>query len=64
MPTAVPWRRGRIRDPYGTEQVITTTRPDWDSYFMGIARISSKRATCLRGKTGAVLVREPEEREE
>jgi dCMP deaminase len=35
-----------------------TTRPDWDSYFMGIARISSKRSTCLRGKTGAVLVRE------
>ncbi len=25
---------------------------------MGIARISSKRSTCLRGKTGAVLVRE------
>lgn len=33
-------------------------RPDWDSYFMEIARISSKRSTCLRGKTGAVLVRE------
>lgn len=25
---------------------------------MGIARISSQRSTCLRGKTGAVLVRE------
>ena len=33
-------------------------RPDWDSYFMEIARISSKRATCLRGQTGSVLVRE------
>ena len=34
------------------------TRPDWDSYFMEIARISSRRSTCLRGQTGAVLVRE------
>jgi len=33
-------------------------RPDWDSYFMEIARISSLRSTCLRGHTGAVLVRE------
>lgn len=34
------------------------TRPDWDNYFMEIARISSRRSTCLRGKTGAVLVRD------
>ena len=33
-------------------------RPDWDSYFMEIARISSLRSTCLRGHTGAVFVRE------
>jgi len=40
------------------DQVKIMPRPDWDSYFMEIARISSKRSTCLRGKTGAVLVRE------
>ncbi len=34
------------------------TRPDWDSYFMEIARISARRSTCLRGKTGALLVRD------
>lgn len=33
-------------------------RPNWDTYFMDIARLVSKRSTCLRRKVGAVLVRE------
>jgi dCMP deaminase len=33
-------------------------RPTWDEYFMRIAREVSERATCLRRKVGAVLVRE------
>lgn len=33
-------------------------RPDWDEYFIGIARAVSERATCDRGKSGAVLVRD------
>jgi dCMP deaminase len=32
-------------------------RPDWDSYFLEIASIVSKRATCLRRKVGAVVVK-------
>jgi len=34
------------------------TRPSWDEYFMGIATQASLRSTCLRRRTGAVLVKE------
>lgn len=34
------------------------TRPDFDTYFMGIARAVSERADCRRRKAGAVLVRD------
>ena len=33
------------------------TRPDWDHYFMEIARVVSKRSTCLRRSVGAVIVK-------
>ena len=33
------------------------TRPSWDEYFLEIARIVSKRSTCLRRKVGAVIVK-------
>ncbi len=33
-------------------------RPDWDTYFMQIARFVSERATCLRRKVGAVIVKD------
>jgi len=33
-------------------------RPDWDEYFMGIAREVAKRATCDRGRAGAVIVKD------
>lgn len=32
-------------------------RPDWDSYFLLIAKVVASRSTCLRRKVGAVLVR-------
>ena len=31
-------------------------RPDWDSYFLGIAKAVSARADCRRRKVGAILV--------
>ena len=34
------------------------TRPSWDEYFMEVARAISKRATCDRGKTGCVIVKD------
>lgn len=33
-------------------------RPDWDHYFMAIARVVARRATCDRKLVGAVVVRE------
>lgn len=32
-------------------------RPSWDEYFMKITELVASRATCLRRKVGAVLVR-------
>jgi dCMP deaminase len=33
-------------------------RPDWDNYFIEIAKVVSTRSTCLRRKYGAVVVRD------
>jgi len=34
------------------------SRPNWDEYFLSIARLVSKRSTCLRRKVGALLVKD------
>ncbi len=33
-------------------------RPSWDEYFMEVASVVAKRATCLRRKVGAVVVKD------
>ena len=38
--------------------MIDKTRPDWDEYFLEIARVISKRSTCLRRLYGALIVRD------
>lgn len=40
------------------ESDMQTKRPDWDSYFLLIARVVASRSTCLRRHVGAVLVRD------
>jgi dCMP deaminase len=34
------------------------TRPSWDEYFLEVALLVAKRATCLRRKVGSVLVKD------
>ncbi|HOJ43231.1 MAG TPA: cytidine/deoxycytidylate deaminase family protein [Syntrophorhabdaceae bacterium] len=36
---------------------MKNNRPDWDNYFMEIARIVSKRSTCIRRQVGALIVK-------
>ena len=36
----------------------TTDRPSWDEYFMSITHLVAQRATCLRRRVGAILVRD------
>ncbi len=36
----------------------TVSRPEWDDYFLSIARAVSSRATCSRRSVGAVLVKD------
>lgn len=33
-------------------------RPTWDEYFMELARTAAKRATCDRGRSGCVIVKD------
>ena len=33
-------------------------RPEWNEYFISIAKLVSERSTCLRRKVGAILVRD------
>jgi dCMP deaminase len=37
---------------------ISFRRPTWDEYFLEVAGLVAKRATCLRRKVGAVLVKD------
>jgi len=37
---------------------MSKERPSWDEYFMGIANAVSKRATCDRGRSGCIIVRD------
>jgi len=42
----------------GSNNALESQRPTWDEYFMEIANTVSKRATCDRGRSGCVIVRD------
>ena len=41
-----------------TEFSARIDRPNWQEYFMELAKVVAKRSTCLRRKVGAVLVKD------
>lgn len=41
-----------------TKEQSKYKRPSWDVYFMDLANTVSKRATCDRGRSGCVIVRD------
>lgn len=44
--------------PSQNVSVKTHSRPDWDTYFLDIVDLVSRRSTCLRRAVGAGLVRD------
>ncbi|MFW6080325.1 MAG: deoxycytidylate deaminase [Desulfosalsimonas sp.] len=36
----------------------TGHRPSWDAYFMDLARLVSRRSTCIRRAVGAIIVKD------
>lgn len=53
--------RGPVRQqvPSGSQETCAVSRrPDWDQYFMDIARVVARRSTCLRRNVGALIVKD------
>jgi dCMP deaminase len=40
------------------KKTIAHKRPSWDEYFLEVAKLVAKRATCLRRSVGAVIVKD------
>ena len=41
-----------------TSEKNNYTRPSWDEYFLELANTAARRATCDRGRSGCVIVRD------
>ncbi len=40
------------------EEMASFTRPEWDEYFMELARAVGRRGTCERGRAGCLIVKD------
>lgn len=48
----------RANPPAGGVKSEKYIRPSWDQYFMEVVNAISRRATCNRGRTGCVIVKD------
>lgn len=53
---AVERELSRFESSHQDKPMNTTTRKDWDTYFLDIAYMASTRSQCLRRRVGTVLV--------
>lgn len=49
---------GFISNRMKKRKVLIGRRPKWDEYFLGVTREVAKRATCDRGKSGCIIVKD------
>jgi dCMP deaminase len=61
MRQAVHRKAEQMAEKDATSQMLSKkvhSRPDWDTYFLDIVELISRRSTCLRRAVGAGLVRD------
>lgn len=64
MADAVVYNNGTIEELYEQVRQVTwalaanSSRPDWDTYFMDIARVVALRGNCIKRKVAAVIVKD------
>ncbi|MFH1578222.1 MAG: cytidine/deoxycytidylate deaminase family protein [Candidatus Omnitrophota bacterium] len=58
MPKKANLSRKKLIKPKAASKEKKGKRPSWDEYFLEMARLVSKRSTCLRRQVGAVAVRD------
>lgn len=54
---AAKWIGAATSETSSTTKVKMSDRPDWNDYFMGIARAVARRSDCERDRVGAVVVK-------
>ncbi len=52
----IEFLHSQVEDVYN--KLPITTRPSWDEYFLDVVKTVAKRATCNRGRSGCVIVKD------
>lgn len=55
--TTIQELENRVRDIM-VDVLKAQSRPDWDEYFMNIAKVASLRSNCIKRKVAAVIIRD------
>ena len=44
--------------PFEVKELENNSRPNWDRYFLDLCEAVARRATCDRGRSGCVIVKD------